>query len=666
MVRVATTSTITNPKRYGYDIRVDNLLLRTAIGATPDAQMIIRSSDVDKQAEINVKQNPEDFTSNLGRIYSRNKFSGGQGLDTAHNADGSLKDTTRFWDSKNIDVFHGDDETSYHIHLLYTTTEKLNLTGSNNYIARTTNGNIYVSDNTTIYESTDYGETFSAMSSTGISYNVTGMAAFGNTLYITTGDGTTNKQFIHYAPGGHGWATHNTAFTGGYFTGVWFVKGRLLVTAKTSTAEYLWEGDPFADSWSSEFSTGSPLIKVEPTHSFTAVADAGAAVMVASTDGQIYSLKEDLTTLALQVQGISRIGFEEIHTIAATEGIVFFGTKEQASNIGRFYRADLVVADDLYVLANRQLIKEWSESVDSSPHSMYVSRDSIYLGVQESTNESNLWRYYLPTGGFARDLVVTHNGGSNNAKILGITRAGDTDSKFIIVVQGQGLYKETSTYVSTGYLIMSAADFYTAEHKQFVGAEVSTFVIPSNTNVELQYSTKFEALDNPDDTSFKSAFIQATGTGDDEKQIAEVSRYIIGKVILNSDTGVNTPKLKSVQFRALARPELVVAQIPINISDRVERPNRKPVTVKGLGETIYATLRNKEGDSVTLEIYSPSEIIRGVIENISYPIFSNPEVGSVTQYAILTVRGTRQPVISDVSSVHVIGISALGLVRFGA
>jgi hypothetical protein len=109
-----------------------------------------------------------------------------------------------------------------------------------------------------------------------------------------------------------------------------------------------------------------------------------------------------------------------------------------------------------------------------------------------------------------------------------------------------------------------------------------------------------------------------------------------------------------------------VAQIPINISDRVERPGRKPIKVKGLGEELYATLRDKEGDSVTLELFNPAEIIRGVVEQISYPVQSNTERGSVTQYAILTVRGTRQPVLEDVSSIHVAGISAFGIMRFGA
>ena len=96
------------------------------------------------------------------------------------------------------------------------------------------------------------------------------------------------------------------------------------------------------------------------------------------------------------------------------------------------------------------------------------------------------------------------------------------------------------------------------------------------------------------------------------------------------------------------------------------RPGRKPIKVKGLGDALYNTLRDKEGDAVTLEIYDPNEIIRGVVERISYPVQSNTEVGSVVQYAIITVRGTRQNVVTDVTSTEVFGINALGLIRFGA
>ena len=670
MARVASTSNVRNPRRFGYDIRLDNIYLRTAVG--PNREMTIQSSDVQQGQQVNVKQNPEDFTSNLGRIYSRNNFSAGQGLDTAHRSDGKPDDVNRFWDSKGIDVFHGDDETSYHIHLLYTTdqakdvdegttdTAILSGTYTNNYMTQTSNGNIYVTDGTTVHEYDATAGTWSAIlaATNGATYNFTGAAAFGNTVYFTTADATnSNSEFIHYEPDGHGWSTHNTSFnTTGGLTGVWFVKNTLFVTGNDGTAEYVWEGNAFEDSWASSFAVGDAIIEVEPTHEITGIIDGGAVVLAGSTDGNIYSFK--LSSGVFVNQGQTKIPFEEIHSIAAAEGIIFFGTKENTRPRGRLYRADLVNADDLYVLANRQLIKEWvTDSVDTTPHAMFVSRDSVFMGVKENTNQVNLWQYYLPTGGLARSLQT-----AGNSYVSGITQS---NGKFVIVVEGSDIYKETSTYESEGYLVTSAADFFTAESKQFVGAEVSTFDMPNSTEVELRYSNTFEALDNIDDESYLLALKQTSGIGDTEKQISAVARYIIGKVILRSNNGVNTPKVKSIQFRALARPELVVAQIPVNLSDRVERPNRKPITVKGLGDSLYQELRKLEGNSVTLEIFQPNEIIRGVVERISYPIPSGDVLGSDTHFAVITVRGTRQPVVEDVSSTYVFGIDILGKMRFG-
>ena len=663
MPRVATTSNITNPKRYGYDIQLDNIFLRTAVG--PNRDMTIQSSDVQAGQNVNVKQNPEDFTSNLGRIYSRNKFNAGQGLDTAHRTDGKPDDVNRFWDSKGVDVFHGDDETSYHIHLLHQTADvnvrggSLQFAGTNNYMTQTTDGKIWVTDNTSVYYSTDATSwTEVAAGTNNATHNFTGIASFGNKLFLTTANGTTGSQLIEF-DGTSTWTVQTTAqSSAGGLTGVWFVKNRLWITGNDGTAEYIWEASPFNKSWSSsDLQDADSIVEVEPTHEFTGIIDGGAAVLASSTDGTVYSFK--LTSGSFVNQGQTKIPFEEVHSIEATEGIVFLGTKESTTQIGRLYRTELVAADDLYVLANRQLVKEWVVTgVDTTPHAMFVSRDSVYMGVKEDTNEVNLWRYYLPTGGLARDLQTTGNG-----LVYGITQNA---GKFVISVSGSDVYKEQSTYESEGYLVLSAADFFTAEQKQFVGAELSTINMPTNTEVELLYSTKFEDLDTPESASFTSALTQLGGTGDVEKQIAEVARYIIGKVVLKSTNNVDTPKVKSVQFRALARPELVVAQIPINISDRVERPGRKPIRVKGLGDELYAALRDKEGDSVTLELFQPAEIIRGVVEQISYPIQSNDVVGSDTHYAIITVRGTRQTVLEDVSSANTLGIAAFGIMRFGA
>ncbi len=659
MPRVATTLSVKNPKRLGYDIRLDLNLYRTAVG--PGREMTIQSSNVEDN-NINVKQNAEDFTSNLGRIYSRNNFSGGQGLDTAHRADGTAQDTTRFWDSKGVDVFHGDDETSYNLHLLYTTApESISFSGTNNYLTQTTNGDLFVTDQAVIYKSTDFGVTWAEVNdasyvSLTINYNFTGAAAVGDQVYFTTADGTSNSELIKYD--GSTWSEESTHYdSNGGLTGVWFSKGQLFISADDATVEKVFAVSPFEKTWTSSDLSSGAIITFEDSHHVSQVVDAGAVVLVASTNGDIYSVKDVDGTMTLK--GQTNIPFEEVHCIAASESIVFFGTKEKARDVGRFYRADLVVANDLYVLANRQLIKEWViADIDTTPKHMFVSRDSVYCGVKESNTESYLWRYYLPTAGFARDLEIGVSG-----FILGITQS---DGKFVISVSGSDIYRETSTYESEGYVLMSAADFYTAEHKQFVGAEISTFDMTTAVSAELFYSTKFEALDNPTDASYVRALTQSSGVGDQEKQIAEVARYIIGKVVLKSSDGTDTPKVKSVQFRALARPELVVAQIPVNISDRVERPNRKPIKVKGLGDTMYASLRNLEGTSVTLEIFNPGEIIKGVVERISYPIQAEPEVGSVMQYAIITVRGTRQPVISDITSEMTPGIAAFGIMRYGA
>ena len=654
MPRVADTTTISNPKRYGYDLKIDNLLLRTAV--SPERQMTIQSSDVQSGQQVNVKQNPEDFTSNLGRIYSRNNFSAGQGLDTAHRADGQPDDVNRFWDSKGVDVFHGDDETSYNLHLLFTTAaQSLSFAATNNYVTQTTNGDVYITDGTTIHKYDGTSWTAIVAGTSGATHNFTGIAAFGNGFYATTANGTSGSQLIKYDGSSYTVLTTAQSSSGG-LTGVWYVKNRLWITGNDGTAAYIWEKSPF-DAWDVTWlADGDSIVEVEPTHSFTNIVDGGAAVLASSTDGTVYSFK--LSSTVFVNQGQTKIPFEEVHSIAAAEGIVFIGTKEVSRNIGRLYKLELVAADNLYVLANRQLIKEWNTAVDSTPKSMFVSRDSVYVGIKEATNEVNLWRYYLPTGGIARDLQTAGNG-----FVQGIVQR---DGKFIISVTGSDAYKETSTYESEGYLVLSAADFFTAESKQFVGAEISTIALDSNTSVELKYTTKFEDLDNPETATFTDAFTQVSGTGDEEKQIAEVARYIIGKVILKSSDGVSTPKVKSVQFRALARPELVVAQIPINISDRVERPGRTPITVKGLGDKLYSALRDKEGDSITLELFQPKEIIRGVVESITYPVISNNNAGSDTTFAIITVRGTRQTTLTDVTSVHVPGIAAFGIMRYGA
>ena len=645
MPRLTTQAEESNPKRKGYDFRVDNQLYRSAVG--PGREMTIQSSDV-ADGNVNVRQNPEDFTSNIGRIYSRNDFSGGSNLDTAHRANGKPTDITRFWDSQGVDVFNNDLGKGYNVQLLHTTEKEQALASAVSHMA-VVGTNIFVSDDETLYKSTDGGDNWSVQSENlTAGYQIKGLAAHGNSLYITANNGSAGEIELlpdadESSPG-----SSTQKMSAAVYDKIFSVKGQLIVNI--GNALHAYDGNT---------TVGSAIVTLPSGQTFTDVADVGAVILATATDGRIYAIKD--VTGTFTANGQTELSSNEIPTcVAEVQGEIFYGTKEVQTSaskvIGRLYRARLTASDNLYVLAERQLIKEWVTAVDTTPKSMFVSRDSVYIGIKEATNETNLWRYYLPTGGLARDLQTVGNG-----FVQGIVQSS---GKFVICVAGSDVYIETSTYESTGYLITSAADFFTAESKQFVGAEVSTKELPDNTSVELLFSNNFEDLDTPGSANYERAINQVSGTGDTEVQIKPIARYIIGKLVLNSD-GVDTPKVKSLQFRALARPELVVAQIPINISDRVERPGRTPIRVRELGDALYNELRLLEGDAVTLEIFDPNEIIRGVVESISYPVSSNAERGSVTQVAILTVRGTRQQTVTEPTSVHLFGGEVLGRIRFG-
>ena len=647
MPRIATRGDVSNPKRKGYDFRIDDFLFRAAIG--PNRQMSIESSDVRGQ-EIDVRQNAEDFTRNLGRIYSRNDFSGGSNLDIAHRRNGGANDITRFWDSKGIEVFGKDKGTSYDLQLLHTTqiTTGTTFSSSDDDNALVIVGtDIYISDDNVLKKSTDGGETFSTVT-TGLTagYHIKGLAAHGDLLYITANNGSAG-EIESLTSGG----TSTQKMSAAIYDKIFSVKGKFLVTIGNAIHQY--DGDT---------TVGSAIVTLPSGQTFTDVADVGAVILATATDGRIYAIKD--VTGTFTVNGQTELSSNEIPTcVAEVQGEIFYGTKEVQTSaskvIGRLYRASITVANDLYVLANQQLIKEWNiDSVTAQPMFLFTTRDSVYTGIKESSSDSYLWRYYLPSAGIARDLEFEAGG-----LIKGINKINE---KLIAIVGGSGFYKETDNFKTEGYLISAAADFFTAEKKQFVEAQIETSNMVSGTSAELHISDNLESINDKDDSNWDLALNVISGEGTVTAQTNKVSRYIAMKLVIKSADSSQTPKVQAIQTRALARPELVVVQIPVNLSDRVERPFRKPITVKNLGETIYQSLKDKEGSSVTLELFDPAEVIRGVVESIQYPITGQlAEVGSVTQYAIITVRGTRQEVYGSVTSGNIYAVNSFGKVRFG-
>ena len=107
----------------------------------------------------------------------------------------------------------------------------------------------------------------------------------------------------------------------------------------------------------------------------------------------------------------------------------------------------------------------------------------------------------------------------------------------------------------------------------------------------------------------------------------------------------------------------LVVDMPINISDQVERPFRKAIRINGQGDLVYQALRNKEGKNVQLEIFRPDTLLRGIIENVSSPIEEISPRGSVTMYCLVRFRGSK--VVQTSTSGVGLGIELLGVGRLG-
>ena len=90
----------------------------------------------------------------------------------------------------------------------------------------------------------------------------------------------------------------------------------------------MWAVSPFNKTWSSsDLADADAIVTFEDSHHISQVVDAGAVVLAASTNGDIYSIKDVSGTMTKRTN--RNIPFEEVHSIAAAEGIVFFGTKEK-------------------------------------------------------------------------------------------------------------------------------------------------------------------------------------------------------------------------------------------------------------------------------------------------------------------------------------------------
>jgi len=640
MAVLPSPSNTSEPQAQGFEANLDDLFLRFAVG--PGRQMQINTAPLQAQA-IQTSETPEDFQQEFGQIYSRTDFSGGSGLDKAHKRNASEMDFSRFWDSNGVDVFSGKAVGQEYKVSLLNSTEEVTTSSETNLYAQQLDGTIFYADGAVLKKiTTPLTGSTSTDGTPSAGNDITGLAIMGNQLFIVA------NGVVYQRTGAGTYGSYNSDNT---YSRLWSAKGRLIAS---DTSGVLYEIEPSSGTAGAD----NTIHSLRNGRSWTDVCDAGAVVLATADDGYIYSLADESSNLTLK--GQTFIEGEVPNAIDAAQGLIFYGTYENTASgkIGRLYRAEITNANSLYVLVNAQLIKQWGDgttTLDQAPYSIISTRDSIYTGIKDTASKTNLWRYYLPTGGIARDLEFAEGG-----IVKGLTVFSD---KLFATVSGGGIYRETSNYVSSGYIITALGDFFTSEKKQWVGAKLNTQAVSSGS-VKLSTSTIAADISNPSATTWAEQVNINSGTGGEEEVMTLVSgRWIAGKIDITTDDQTQSPGLLSFAIRGFQLVNDLVVDIPVNISDQIERPFRKRIKVNGQGELVYQALRNKEGKNVQLEIYRPDTLLRGIIENVSSPIEEISPRGSVTTYCLVRFRGSK--VIQISTAGEGLGIALLGTGRLG-
>jgi hypothetical protein len=656
------TSNVATPLAFGYQANISDgvtdILLRLAVA--PGRELSITTAPLSAQ-QVNTAQIPEEFRAEFGQSYGRSDLSGGAGLDQAHQRNQGPNDYRRFFDSKGVDVFSNADDKgkAYNIKLLHQT-ELIAARASSEVEQHIISHEdvLYVAQGHNIYYSSDNGDTWTTTDpyAAGPAFDVTGMILVGHVLHASLNNGTDSiVRKLDLDNIGGGWSNYMGLHSSHVYTGLFYIKNYIIAI---DTDGHLHELD----------GTASPgLIKDLPSGSYwKSVIDGGSVILAASDDGYIYSIKDDQTS-GLILAGQTYIEGESIVDMTESNGIVFYSTLQSSTasgKIGRVYRSTVATDGVLYTLDQTQLIKQFGDentSVDKSPTAFFNTRDQIYFGIIDSASETDLYTIYLPTFGYARDIYYTGTSG----KVKGVTTVND---RIFFIVDQIGVIKELTTYLDSGYIIFPAADFYTAQAKQWVGGRLYTNVLPSGGEVLAEFANELDSLEDPNSSNYTTLTnAQIQGTGDEVPMVNVINRWLIPKLVLSASAdNTESPEVYSYSFRAFPEPEDVIARIPVNVSDRIERPGKRAKVIPGIGNKLFNALKRLEGKSVILNIYKPEETIRGIVENITLPVQEITKLGSTMVFCTIQIRGQRQNVdTSEVSSLGSLGIGQLGVYQFG-
>lgn len=683
---------IDRPKAQGYGAKLDEDWYRVAAG--PDTPLRIYNQDSLAGREA-IESNAYENVLDLGYVFARGDWGGGEGLDwypRIRESEQQLLDEARFWDSANVDTSQFGTGRPFTLRL----SPALAQWEDNLPTAITDAGNsreyFYLAEGTTV----TWFDSWALPATPAGQFDLSTLAEWtpGTELIIQIAVGLgddvmvlTNQGNLYLKPNTSAVfvSAYDVNVDGDPVRTIWWAKGR-----------FMGDRQDIADVGSAEFLELAPVLSGPPGNPAVTLTvtvrdtflgtlnhciDAGIAIVACFSDGSIRSYvpiqtnPADVSSVELQVRGQTPVPpGEEPVLLGFNQGVLLFTTIAEEAGLGtrsvRVYEAQVLDERFDFIVGNIQFRRQWrgtTESVDITAN-MAITRSALYWSVLENDGKEWFWRYDLVTTGLSRYT----DGGTSN-----LTGFIIFDEIFgVISVDGNMLYTDLTKYQPEGYIITPNINFGLNTDINWIATMLQAYNIQTGQGIQLQLylADDEEAITDPDSPLWVLATqISAPGQAGFETPLTNFTSKTIAmqlKFFATRDDS-ETPEVTRLAVRGLPQHRDWIIELPINISDYVGVPHRKPVRVPYSGDQLHRNIMDLQGNHLQVELLDPPFLFRGIVDNIMNPVEYISDRGAVTRVCTMVLRGNRisgaQPATGDAGlGLGLLGVATLGIGQTGA
>lgn len=348
---------------------------------------------------------------------------------------------------------------------------------------------------------------------------------------------------------------------------------------------------------------------------------------------------------------------------------VTIGVTEPLETV-RLYQAEVLDARFDYVVGQLQTRREWIGATHEqiTTRNMTNTRDEMFFFVKEFFNgelRESLWRFDIITNGMSR-IVQTGPYINLNGLVIfdGIGGGIDFSTDTVLITDGSELQTE-------GWMIFPNITFGLNTDISWIATILEAHNLEdSGGQVELWRSTDRTAILDKDHPSWVLLQrLSSQGASNTEVPILGVeSRTMALQLRMYSTQGkTKTPQVTRMALRGIPRHRDLVMTVPVNTSDWVSVPGRKPTRIPGLGNQVHQRMLQLVGANVEAFLLDPFIKFSGIIDAISEPVEYETPRGSVTQYCMVQFRGQRSAATityatgDDGTGLGLVGVSTVGI-----